>query len=402
MKRITLIRHAETEANAAGIWQGQGDAGLSEEGTAQARALGARLHDAGFTRVVASDLRRTVHSARVAGLDPMPDSAWREMDIGAWEGLTRDEVYDRFPDEMASLAAGEEVPMGGGGETWLTFGARARAALDGLVADMGEGEHAVVVTHGGVIHAIVSSVLGIRRGRGPWPIDRVGNTSLTDLVAVDGRVEVHRYNDAAHLDTPAIVQSTLVALIRHGESAANVRGEWHGRSDGPLSDEGREQAGALAARMPAPDAVFTSPLARAWETAVPLAAAHGLRPTPHDGLREMDLGEWEGMTWETIMAEHAHDWAAVDERGHDLARGSTGETFAAATARGTAALDDIVGRHRGGRVAVVTHGVLIRAVVSNVLGVAWPASRLLGMSRNTAVSHLRFEDDGPVLMEYNV
>jgi glucosyl-3-phosphoglycerate phosphatase len=401
VKRVTLIRHAETEANAAGIWQGQGDAGLSEVGRSQAAALGERLSDAGFSRVVSSDLVRTLDSARAAGLDPTPDAAWREMDIGSWEGLTRDEVYDRFPDEMASLAAGEEVPMGGG-ETWLTFGARARAAFDGLLAGLEDGQHAAVLTHGGVVHAVVSSVLGITGRSGPWPIDRVRNTAVTELVAVDGRIEVHRYNDAAHLGDVLPGGSTLVALIRHGESAANVRGEWHGSTDGPLSDLGREQAAALAARLPILDAVFTSPLERARETAAPLAAAQGLTPESHPGLAEMDLGLWEGMTWEAIISEHSDDWAAVFEQGQDLPRGTTGETFAAATARGRAAVEHIASQHAGDRVAVVTHGVLIRAVVSEILGMAWPASRLLGIPRNTAVSHLRFGDNGPVLVEYNV
>jgi glucosyl-3-phosphoglycerate phosphatase len=401
MKRITLIRHAETEANAAGIWQGQGDAGLSDAGRAQAAALGGRLADAGFSRVVASDLVRALDSAHAAGLDPIPDAVWREMDIGSWEGLTRDEVYDRFPDDMASLAAGEVVPMGGG-ETWLSFEARVGAAFDGLVAGMEDGEHAAVVTHGGVVHAVVSSVLGITRRSGPWPIDRVRNTAITELVAVDDRVELHRYNDAAHLGDVVAGGSTMVALIRHGESVANVRGEWHGTTDGPLSDLGREQAAVLVTRLPVVDAVFTSPLERARETATPLAAAHDLTVATHPGLAEMDLGLWEGLTWETIMAEHADDWAAVFEQGRDLPRGTTGETFAAATMRGRAAVEDIASRHNGGRVAVITHGVLIRAVVSEILGVAWPASRLLGIPRNTAVSHLRFGDGGPVLVEYNV
>lgn len=399
-KRITLIRHAETVANASGVWQGHGDAGLSATGRAQARSLGDRLRRGGITRVLSSDLVRTVETCRVAGLDPVTDPAWREMDIGDWEGLTRDEVYQRFPEQMESLAAGVDVPMGGG-ESWSDLTLRVAAALHTELERLPDDGHAVVVTHGGVILAAVTSVLGVGRGDGGWPLDRARNTSLTTLAAGWDGMEVHGFNDTGHLGRLSRDGDTLLSVVRHGESAANVGGHWHGRLDGPLSERGIEQASLLAKRLPAPARIYSSPLTRAFETAARLAEHHGLDVETHDGLVEMDLGRWEGLTATEITSHYPEEWSAVYDDGRDLPRGINGETFTDAARRGTAAVAEIAARHPNEHVAVVTHGVLIRAVVTEALGVAWPASRRLGIAGNAAVGRLRFGSSGPVLVDYN-
>lgn len=75
---ITFVRHGETDANAAAIWQGQGDAALSATGRDQARALRERLEGIEYDLVLSSDLVRTLETAELAGLDPKPDPAWRD------------------------------------------------------------------------------------------------------------------------------------------------------------------------------------------------------------------------------------------------------------------------------------------------------------------------------------
>jgi probable phosphoglycerate mutase len=156
--RIFFVRHGETTANSGHVWQGQGDSGLSATGRAQADDLGRRLSRMDVGTVASSDLGRAVDTAHTAGLEPEPDPAWREMDIGRWEGLTRDEVAERFSDELAALRRGEVVRMGGG-ETWVEFSGRVDGALEALVGRLEDGEQAVVVAHGGVIHSVVSGVL---------------------------------------------------------------------------------------------------------------------------------------------------------------------------------------------------------------------------------------------------
>lgn len=401
MKRITLIRHAETDANAAGVWQGHGNADLSALGRRQAAALGAVFADSEVSRFISSDLQRTLETAHLAGFDPTADAGWREMDIGAWEGMTRDQVHERYPDAVLAMASGEDIQLGGG-ETGTAFSARVWHAFEGLVEQMHDGERAVVMTHGGVVHSIVSSVF--RHGGAPrvrLALDRPRNTSRTEIVVSAHGILVETYNDATHLPYGEAA-TPLVSLIRHGESEANVRGEWHGRTDGPLSPTGRTQSETLPGRVVDVSKVYSSPLMRARDTAAPLAAARGLEVEARDDLAEMFIGEWEGLTAEAIAQRFPQQWAAVIEHGVDEPRGGTGETMAATAGRGRLAIDEIAARHRDERVAVVTHGMLMRAVVGDVLGVGWRASQTLVIARNTGMAHVRYGEKGPLIVDYNV
>ena len=124
---VTFVRHGETDANADGVWQGHGEHLLSARGEEQARALGRRLAGKEFDVVLASDLARTLQTAELAGLNATPDPAWREIDIGRWQGLTRAEVHELFPDESIALREGKPVRMGGA-ESWDDFSARVAIA----------------------------------------------------------------------------------------------------------------------------------------------------------------------------------------------------------------------------------------------------------------------------------
>ena len=93
--QLTLVRHGQSTSNKSGRWQGQGDCPLSDLGRAQARALASRLHDQVFDRIVASDLARAADTARALARAVATDPAWREIDLGRWEGLTRQEVASR-------------------------------------------------------------------------------------------------------------------------------------------------------------------------------------------------------------------------------------------------------------------------------------------------------------------
>jgi glucosyl-3-phosphoglycerate phosphatase len=195
---ITLVRHGESVANRSQRWQGQGNSELSALGRAQAEALADRLRTRDYSLIVASDLERASATARALGRPFERDASFREFDIGAWEGLTRDEVVARFGDELARLEAGEDVALGGG-ESYVSFCARVDAALARLRARLVPGDHALVVCHGGVIGALVSGALGLRGVR-DLPIARAFNTSVTQL-SYDGseRPTLRIFNDSLHL-----------------------------------------------------------------------------------------------------------------------------------------------------------------------------------------------------------
>ena len=352
--------------------------------------------------MLASDLPRAMETAAVAGFDPSPDRRWREIDIGHWEGLTREEVNRRFPDEITKANAGEPVRLGGG-ESWAELAVRVKRAVSELAAEIPDGSRVLVFTHGGVIHAAVEAGLGLV-GRhltddGNSRLGHVRNASVTRVVAGASEFRLDSYNDVVHLGIgPA--HGPVIALIRHGESEANVAGRWHGRTDGPLSEHGRAQAVALGERYLDVTRVFASPLARARETAEAFAASHHIEVGIRDDLVEIDLGVWENLTVAEISERHPDEWAAVFEHGHDLPRGGTGETSAGAGARLGAAIDDVAARHAGERVALVSHGGLIWAAIARIIGIEWQAWRSLGFPGNASVTHVGV-DGAPALVDYN-
>ena len=402
MSEVWLVRHGETTANAAGVWQGHGSVGLSALGREQAGVAGGRLRRIAFDLVVASDLERTRQTAATAGFDPELDSSWREMDIGRWEGLTREEVVARYGDELRALAAGEETAAGGG-ETWGGFCARVDGALGALGRRLGPGQRALVVTHGGTIHALVAGLLRFRsRGR-PWPVDHGGNTALTVLVGEGGPWQVRTLNDDGHMGkapTPDEA-TTVVGLARHGESEANTVGIWHGTTDGPLSPRGRTQGAELAARYDSVDHLYSSHLQRARLTAASFGAGRGLEPSVRPDLHEMDYGHWEGLTSEQIQDLFPDDWAANYVHGGDLPRGRTGETAAGTAVRMRRAVEEIAAAHPGGRVLAFSHGGAIRACVGGILGLGAAARDLLESPGNASVTHLRVGRRGIVVADYN-
>ncbi|GAB4231590.1 MAG: hypothetical protein Kow00109_03770 [Acidobacteriota bacterium] len=161
-------------------------------------------------------------------------------------------------------------------------------------------------------------------------------------------------------------QRVRVWLVRHGETEWNRQCLWQGHTDLPLSDEGRSQAQNLAAlfrELPL-RAVLSSDLRRARETAEILARPHGLPVEVTPLLREVHLGEAEGLTTGEVVARFGE--AAVD-RWRDprlLDNGFPGgERKAVAYERAVAALEGFAGRFETGDLAVVFHSLLMRVVL---------------------------------------
>lgn len=382
------------------MWQGHGDHLLSARGEEQARALGRRLAGKEYDVVLASDLARTLQTAELAGLDAIPDPAWREIDIGRWQGLTRAEVHELFPEEAAALRDGRPVRMGGG-ESWDDFSVRVSVALRDLTARTPAGSRVLVLTHGGSVHSVLGS--GLRfAGRGrTWPLERVRNASVTEVILAPERFHLHSYNDARHA-LPIPGGSDTVSLIRHAESVANTEGRWHGRTDGPLSDHGFEQAEQFAVSYPGVTRVFASPLERARRTAEAYARRHALTSCLEPELVEIDFAAWEGMTTSEIEERFPEEWTTVFEKGVDLPRGGTGETFAGAGRRMERIVSALQKAHPDDHLACFSHGGSIWALVARVIGLGWPGFRSLGLPTNAAVTHVQFAADGPRLVDYNL
>jgi probable phosphoglycerate mutase len=163
--------------------------------------------------------------------------------------------------------------------------------------------------------------------------------------------------------------STLVLLVRHGQTPT-TGAVLPGRAGGlHLSDAGREQAAAVAERI-APfgervAAVYASPLERTRETAAPIAGALGLRVRTDRGLLEADFGEWTGARLKSLMKLPA--WRAVQHRPSTFTFPG-GESFAAMQLRIWEAVQRLAGAHPGAVVVAVSHADPIKAAVAQAMG----------------------------------
>jgi 2,3-bisphosphoglycerate-dependent phosphoglycerate mutase len=161
---------------------------------------------------------------------------------------------------------------------------------------------------------------------------------------------------------------TTVLLARHGESDWNRAKRWQGHADRPLTDLGRLQAEELAERLADTelDAVYSSDLRRAVDTAEAVARRRGLAVRTMRDLREVDVGAWSGLTRAEAEAQFPEGYARWIEGGegwHD------GETYEQLRIRVVKAIRSIAENHPDGRVLVVAHGGTIRAIHAAALGV---------------------------------
>lgn len=189
--------------------------------------------------------------------------------------------------------------------------------------------------------------------------------------------------------------AALLILIRHGETQWNAQSRIQGHIDTSLSDAGLTQVRALVRglRAEALAAVYTSDLARARETAQPLAHDKGLELRVDPRLRERGFGLFEGSTYEQAQRRWPTEYAVWARRdpGHAL---PGGESTWQVRERVFEALAQIVARHAGSAVAVVTHGGVLDVVYRAAHAIAWetPRSHLLP---NASINRVHAALDAP-------
>lgn len=162
---------------------------------------------------------------------------------------------------------------------------------------------------------------------------------------------------------------TRLHLIRHGATTLSAEDCFAGAVDVPLSDEGRAQAKRLGERLASTplSALYASPLSRTVETARLVGAPQGLTPHTESGLREIAHGHWEGMKRSEVEQQFAAEYEAWEEDPFTFAP-PQGETGLAVMARALPVIREIVLRHPGENVAVISHKATIRLLLSSLLG----------------------------------
>jgi alpha-ribazole phosphatase len=187
-------------------------------------------------------------------------------------------------------------------------------------------------------------------------------------------------------------------LIRHGQTDWNLEQRFQGQSDIPLNDTGRGQAQALAERLAAErfDAIYSSDLKRATETAKIICKSE-IRPDLR--LREVNFGDWEGLTYNEIKAKCP---AALAEWEADIFKNAppNGETLESLSMRVQSLLDEFRAKHESQRVMVVAHGGALQTLICLALNL--PPTMYWQFSLSPAsLSELAFYPAGAILNSLN-
>ena len=163
------------------------------------------------------------------------------------------------------------------------------------------------------------------------------------------------------------MKKTILTLVRHGQTAANTGGIWHGSTDTPLSDHGHEQAARVAEGIRKrfqPDAIYASDLQRAHNTARAIAQAVGVEIQLNPGLREYDLGSWEGRSYRELW-DKEDLWGNMRKDPDFAPHG--GESPLEVTQRLVGTLEAIAADHPGEHVVCVAHGGAMSMALGHIL-----------------------------------
>ena len=162
---------------------------------------------------------------------------------------------------------------------------------------------------------------------------------------------------------------TTIYLVRHGQTAWNKEEVFRGRTDIPLDETGLKEAESAGEYFKTFDieAVYSSPLSRAWQTAQKISRFHSLDVQALEGLLDMSFGSWEGRSLKEVKETDGERYRQWREEPH-LLRLPGGETLAEVRARAMSALEEVVRKHPEKTVVLVSHRVINKVLICGVLG----------------------------------
>ena len=212
-RRLVLWRHGRTSWNSVNRFQGQEDVPLDEVGKDQVRRAAQTLVGLKPHHIISSDLERARHTAQaladIAGLTVSIDEDLRETFAGTWQGLTRNEIIERYPEDFA-MWGGDSNIRPGGGETRLEVADRMTRAIAKGLSSVPDGGTLVVASHGGALRAALGRLLALDPSQ--WTaLGVLSNAQWSILVELDENIprpdglywRLQEYN-AGSLPEPAI------------------------------------------------------------------------------------------------------------------------------------------------------------------------------------------------------
>lgn len=188
------------------------------------------------------------------------------------------------------------------------------------------------------------------------------------------------------------MEPTHVLVVRHGETHWNIEGRRQGHLDSTLTEKGRAQAEAVSRRFTADscNAIYSSDLGRAYNTARVIAEKTGHEVVPDERLRERHLGIFQGLNGDEIHERYPVEYEQHRNGGADHAVPS-GESFRQQTTRNMLCLEELAQRHTGETIVVVTHGGVLSALFRHTLAIPLDAPRRFSF-KNASVNLFNYQD----------
>jgi phosphoserine phosphatase len=163
--------------------------------------------------------------------------------------------------------------------------------------------------------------------------------------------------------------TTSVYLVRHGQTAWNKEEVFRGRTDIPLDETGLKEAGSAGEyfRPIYIQAIYSSPLLRAWQTAQKIALIHSLQVEPLEELIDMSFGAWEGHSLREVEERDGVRYRQWRDEPH-LVKLPGGETLEEVRVRTMAALERVIHQHPDQTLVLVSHRVINKVLICGILG----------------------------------
>ncbi|MBB6632072.1 histidine phosphatase family protein [Clostridium algidicarnis] len=198
---IYIARHGETKWNIEGRMQGFKNSDLTQRGISDARSLGESLKDIDFDCIYSSPLGRALDTAKYIRQDDntkiILDDSLKELNLGLWEGMTHEEIKEKYPIQYNNFREHPESFESQGGESFLELIKRVEKGLNNIIKDENH-ENILIITHTCVIKAISIIVKG-NDVKDFWNLPFINNTSLTILEVINKEIKVLLEADVSHL-----------------------------------------------------------------------------------------------------------------------------------------------------------------------------------------------------------
>lgn len=201
MTKLILIRHGRTLWNSSGKFQGQSDIELSQEGISQAEKLAENFPVTHIDRVYSSNLKRAYITGEIIAkkfnVPIIKDKRLCEVSFGSWEGLTYDEIHEKWPNEIETMFSTPDVLTMPEGESFAQVQKRGVEALLDIVNKHPD-ETIAITAHGGILRTLLAYALHMPL-RYIWTL-RQDNTAVNIVTFYGDKINVELLNSTAHLN----------------------------------------------------------------------------------------------------------------------------------------------------------------------------------------------------------